>query len=741
MNGMNHLEMISQNLNANKQPQTITLKDLSHPANPQQNQNQNQFLQPIQATPHYASTRSNQPPNQHPIYNSFGNYNNVQVNSRNANEIPSKQNEAMNNAKFRSRSQNPIRTSARPLNGSRQRGNSRNPLSSKITNRELSHNHNQYQNNQTLPSHTTNSPINLFNNQKAKTSPLHQRIPNQYNNNIETLGSDDHYEMEIYTSNIQNSGVAEMNYRSKSSFSKNSKDMSQGSSGRRLRGSGFLHIPRVKQPSYQQADRRKRKRKPKKNKSPKRYLQNGDAEQQQNDFQDPNNYGNDNPNTFANQEIEGDLGYEQNGQGEFNARKKSGLGNNQDQEHANRVNKRHNNNNHFNQDWTMISEESDRMVEGFNRGEVDLKERHLREYEKTRSELKTRKNKLFTRKYELSERDRIDDLFSEHTDIASFAGAGNPNRRTNPPVSRLQQIDVFAQSFPKSKNQQTSQALRSPRGRQRHTLTSKKQNGLLSNNNIDPFSYGVDLANLHKGQTDDSNTLEQSSESDAFKYSKHKKLYSRKGKPAPKRDSAVFDRQIEQKIRRLSRTRVQNEIRMAQTHTSEDKLKEDIVTLNRTLQILDQDYQTIKQDTNNPLVIEEEVKSKKRELDQANYDIQKFRLQRINAGEEIRKILDVDSEMKNLLNLMNEEERRERDRLVNDTLKNDQTYLRLMTENEEFKMRVQHNVDFDWQKDEMLKEELQKIQFELASERKEGEEEELMRIMNRMYAQFNARHR
>ena len=737
MNGLNHLDMISQNLNANKQPQTIALKDLSRTANTQQDQSQNQFLQPTQAAPHYDSSRSNQAPNQAPIYNSFGNYNNVQVNSRNVNERPLTQNETMNNGKYRSRSQNPVRSSARRVYGSRQRGNSRNPLSSKITNRELSYNQNQ--NGQTLPSRISSNANNLFNNQAAKTSPLHQRVPNQYTNNIEVQGSDDHYEMEIYTSNIQNSGVAEIQYRSKSSFSKNSVDMSQGSSGRRLRGSGFLHIPKVKQPNYQQADRRKRKRKPKKNKSPKRYLQNGDAEQPQNDFQDPNEYYNDNLNTFANEEMD----YEQDGQGDFNARKKNGFGQNQDQDYPNRENTTQNTKKHFNQDWTIISEESGGMVEGFNRGEVDLKERHLREYEKTRSELKTRKNQLFTRKYELSERDRIDDLFSEHTNIASFAGGGSRNRRTNPPVSRLQQIDVFAQSFPKSKTEQKTQRSPRGRGRQHHALASKKQNDLLSNNKIDPFSYGVDLANLvnDQHQTGESNTLEQSSESDAFKYSRHKKLYSKKGQPALKRDSAVFDRQIEQKIRRLSRTRVQNEIRMAQTNTSEDKLKQDIVTLNRTLEILDQDYKTIKQDTNNPLVIEEEVKNRKRELDQTNYDIQKFRMQRIKAGEEIKKILDVDTEMKNLLNLMNAEERRERDRLVNDTLKNDQTYLRLMTGNEEFKMRVQHNVDFDWQKDEMLKEELQKIQFELASERREGEEEELMRLMNRMYGQFNARHR
>lgn len=729
--GANQLDMISQNLNANRRNPNNQTQPL--PINSQQNN----FLSPNNH--HHlqnASFRSNRP-------NSV-NQNSVRNSGRN-NIIPAARNQTYqsnfsNQINARSRSQNITNLNQY---STRSRGNSRNPLQNNISQKNViqndnrqnhgpirSHSRNRSRNNANYNMHTNNyNGSNNNNINIVRASPLQQRVPTQYTTELDHGGSEDAYEMEMYTSAIRQSNVNIQDSYPRSR-SRGSRGLSANSTGR-LKGSGFLHIPKVQQPvtKFQQADKRRKNKGPKQRK---RYLRNDESLSNSRNSESSgvmyeNNIKNQSNNPKDNSEFN-----------KYNPRKASGF--NQDYNGEAPIQRLHD----PNADWTMITDESDRVIEGYNRGEVDLKEKQLRDYEKTRSELKNRRDQLFTRKYNLSEKDRINDIFSEHTTIATFAGQG---RNTNPPVSRLQQLDVFAESFPRSKNQQKISARqvtpRRTRGNNRGRTETAKSNGIKGlSKGIDPFSYTVDLTNLRNSETQGSQSS-ISKQSDQFSYKKNKRLYKHKksNKKFEPQNSEVFDPKIEKKLRGISKSRVQNEMLQAHSHGTEARLKNEIMTLNTQLTELDFQYQNLKKDQSNPIVVEEQIKKAKSQLDQINQEITKIKNERLTAGDEIRNYLEIDSDMKGIMNLLTEDEKILRDKLLAEVLKADRTHLRLKRENQDFRSMVEHGDDYDSQKDLMLQDELQKIQFELASERRDGEEEELLRLMNRMYAQFNSQNR
>ena len=298
--------------------------------------------------------------------------------------------------------------------------------------------------------------------------------------------------------------------------------------------------------------------------------------------------------------------------------------------------------------------ESNEMLSGYNSAEKRSKKIELNEYEMAKNQIDS--NKLFKNNYQIDKKNKLqleDNIFAKEQNYMESVRSRSRNRNPSRSRSRLAKMDLIGRSQEK---------------------TYQKPN----NTKLDPFSYKFNVSpkplKKEEPKTGQSGWGVNKMANNVAKYS----------------DTAItFDPIIEKKVRALPKEKVEKALFNSNNINSIDELKDKIMRKNEMLVRLKEQHMKLLQDPKNPDNLRSQLEMREKQNKKILEKIRNIRKQTEQKKEEYKELIEIDNQMKSLLGMMTESEKKERDRLIAELKRTDELYLKTKQENEQLKNQME----------------------------------------------------
>ena len=346
---------------------------------------------------------------------------------------------------------------------------------------------------------------------------------------------------------------------------------------------------------------------------------------------------------------------------------------------------------------------SNEMLSGYNSAEKGIKMQDLNEYEKAVNKIDSKK--LFKNNFQIDNRNKLkleDNIFNPSNNYMNSVKSREKSRNASRSRSRLQNMELLGRSVDK--------------GNQKFNRSKPK---------LDPFSYKFNISSQRDTgkieQKNNSNNVNQMMEK-ANKYG----------------DTAItFDPIIERKVRALPKDKVKKALFNTTNIKSTDELKEKILKKNEILMKLKAQHLKLLQDPKNPDNLRSQLEMREKQNNKILEKIRKIKEQTEEKKEEYKELIEIDNQMKSLLGMMSESEKRERDRLIAELKRTDALYLKTKQENEELKAQMEDSSKGMVFKQHLIDEEVNRVKTMIEDQLEDDFEKGNQMLINQIQKMYN----
>ena len=305
--------------------------------------------------------------------------------------------------------------------------------------------------------------------------------------------------------------------------------------------------------------------------------------------------------------------------------------------------------------YTPKMEESGGYVNGYNTAEKNKKEDELLEYQRTVTNIDS--NKLFKNNYQLNKQNQLaldENIFDRKSNFMEEVRNRSRSQNASRSRSRLEKRDLIGKSTEKGPN-----------------LKARAQK-------LDPFSYEYNFSpNVSEKKIEKKNTLAPQQKVGQMPKSRYD-------------DSSItFDPIIERKVRALPKDKVEKALFNSNNIKSVEDLKDKIMKKNEILMKLKAQHMKLMQDPKNPENLRSQLEMREKQNKKILEKIKKIKDQTEQKKEEYKELIEIDNQMKSLLSMMTESEKKERDRLIAELKRTDELYMKTKRENEMLKAEME----------------------------------------------------
>jgi hypothetical protein len=300
-------------------------------------------------------------------------------------------------------------------------------------------------------------------------------------------------------------------------------------------------------------------------------------------------------------------------------------------------------------------QESNEMLSGYNSAEKRSKKIELNEYEMAKNQIDS--NKLFKNNYQIDNKNKLqleDNIFGNSKNyVEEVQRSRSRTRNASRSRSKLARMELIPKSQEKNLKSNTASKL-------------------------DPFSYKYNVSpkpqKKEQPKTGQRGWGVNKLTSGVNKYS----------------DTAItFDPIIEKKVRALPKDKVEKALFNSNNIKSIDELKDKIMRKNEMLVRLKAQHMKLLQDPKNPDNLRSQLEMREKQNKKILEKIKNIRAQTEQKKEEYKELIEIDNQMKSLLSMMTESEKKERDRLIAELKRTDELYLKTKQENEQLKNQME----------------------------------------------------
>jgi hypothetical protein len=319
---------------------------------------------------------------------------------------------------------------------------------------------------------------------------------------------------------------------------------------------------------------------------------------------------------------------------------------------------------------------------------------------------------LFKNNYEIDNKNKLqleDNIFGKGEDyMENVRRSRSKTRNASRSRSRLAKMDLLGKSQEKSyKN--------------------------ANNTKLDPFSYKFNVSPKPKKKEEEKSAQRGWG---VNKIANNVNKYS---------DTAItFDPIIEKKVRALPKDKVEKALFNSNNINSIDELKDRIMRKNEMLVRLKAQHMKLLQDPKNPDNLRSQLEMREKQNKKILEKIRNIRKQTEDKKEEYKELIEIDNQMKSLLSMMTESEKKERDRLIAELKRTDELYLKTKQENEQLKSQMEDSSKGMVFKQHLIDEEVNRvknmIEEQLEDDFEKGNQmliEQIKKMYNKLLAAKN----
>ena len=345
---------------------------------------------------------------------------------------------------------------------------------------------------------------------------------------------------------------------------------------------------------------------------------------------------------------------------------------------------------------------SNEMLSGYNSAEKGIKLKNLNEYERAVQQIDS--NKLFKNDYQIDNKNKLnleDNIFEKSNNFMNSVKSRERSRNASRSRSRLANMELLGRSTDKNKfNRGRPQAKADPFS-YRYNVSSRKEPGKQNEGN---------MGNLNQMMTR------------AKKYG----------------DTAItFDPIIEKKVRALPKEKVKKALFNNNNIKSTEELKNKILKKNEILMKLKAQHLKLLQDPKNPDNLKSQLEMREKQNKKILEKIKKIKEQTEEKKEEYKELIEIDNQMKSLLGMMSESEKRERDRLIAELKRTDALYLKTKRENEELKAQMEDSSKGMVFKQHLIDEEVNRVKSMIEDQLEDDFEKGNKMLINQIQKMYN----
>ena len=348
--------------------------------------------------------------------------------------------------------------------------------------------------------------------------------------------------------------------------------------------------------------------------------------------------------------------------------------------------------------------DSNEMLTGFNSAEKNKKQEELFEYQQTLNNIDS--NKLFKNNYQIENRNRFgltEDIFGQSDNFIDTLRNKNQSRNASRSRSRLANRDLIGRSVEKG-----------------HRV---KESGQPSK--LDPFSYKYNFSPAPAKRVE----AKQSPAPQGRMYEVPKSRYD---------DTAItFDPIIERKVRALPKEKVEKALFNSNNIKSIDELKDKIMKKNEILMRLKAQHMKLMQDPKNPENLRSQLEMREKQNKKILEKIKKIKEQTEQKKEEYKELIEIDNQMKTLLSMMTESEKKERDRLIAELKRTDELYMKTKRENEQLKSQMEDSSKGMVFKQHLIDEEVNRVKSMIEDQLEDDYEKGNQMLINQIQKMYN----
>ena len=343
---------------------------------------------------------------------------------------------------------------------------------------------------------------------------------------------------------------------------------------------------------------------------------------------------------------------------------------------------------------------SNEMLSGYNSAEKGIKLKDLNEYERTIQNIDSKK--LFKNDYQIDNKNKLnleDNIFEKSNNFMNSVKSRERSRNASRSRSRLANMELLGRSTDKGRMRGRPQAKADPFS-YRYNVSSRKEPGKQEKN----------VGNLNQMMTR------------AKKYG----------------DTAIsFDPIIEKKVRALPKEKVKKALFNNNNIKSTEELKNKILKKNEILMKLKAQHLKLLQDPKNPDNLRSQLEMREKQNKKILEKIKKIKEQTEEKKEEYKELIEIDNQMKSLLGMMSESEKRERDRLIAELKRTDALYLKTKRENEELKAQMEDSSKGMVFKQHLIDEEVNRVKSMIEDQMEDDFEKGNQMLINQIQKMYN----
>ena len=348
--------------------------------------------------------------------------------------------------------------------------------------------------------------------------------------------------------------------------------------------------------------------------------------------------------------------------------------------------------------------ESNEILSGYNSAEKNTKINELREYEKTINQIDS--NKLFKNNYRIEKNQKLDlndDIFDKSRDYFQTISVNQKNRQNaSRSRSRLANMNLIGKSVDKK----------------------QAESGEHKKRALDPFSYKYNVS-----------PKPQKKEAVKQRQAGYNQMMSQMNKYSE--TAITFDPIIEKKVRALPKEKVEKALFQSNKIKSIDELKDKIMKKNEILMSLKAQHMKLVQDPKNPDNLRSQLQMREKQNKKILEKIKRIREQTEQKKEEYKELIEIDNQMKTLLSMMSESEKRERDRLIAELKRTDELYLKTKMENEQLKEQMEDSSKGMVFKQHLIDEEVNRVKSMIEETMEEDDEKGNQMLIDQIKKMYN----